>query len=218
MSNLVFGLNENGFVILGMNNYEYGNDNMVIELLKHYKKVIFDNNFNSRIDWLPEGITDLQLGMNFNQPLENLPSTIKRITIRKINDVGYTKFNQQLDYLPPGLEEIYIHFNQEFNYPLNNLPIGLKKLFLIGYNYKQPINNLPNSLEEITIKQFDYENTHKLPRNLKLINISIKKSIILEQVNQVNQVYTVSNSFTNLITLQNNFPNVKFCYADDFYY
>jgi len=178
MSELVFGINKLGFVVLGMNNYNYSNDNSVIESLKKYKKVIFDNNFNSNIDWLPEGITDLQLGMNFNQPLYNLPSSIKRIVIRKINDVGFTKFNQPIDYLPSGLEELSLHFNNEFNHPLNNLPIGLKKLLIIGYNYKQSINNLSDSIEEITIKQFDYENTYKLPAHLKIIKISEKKNNI----------------------------------------
>ena len=43
------------------------------------KKVIFDNSFNSAIDWLPEGITDIYLGIHFNQPLANLPSTTKTI-------------------------------------------------------------------------------------------------------------------------------------------
>lgn len=211
MSNLIFGLNDRGFVILGMNNYNYSNDNMVIELLKQYKKVIFDNNFNSRIDWMPEGITDLQLGMNFNQPLNNLPSTIKRIVIRKNNDVGYTKFNQPIDYLPPGLEELYIHFNQEFNHPLYNLPTGLKKLFLNAFTYKQPINNLSDSIEEITIKQFDYENTYKLPANLKIIKISETKSH-MENENILN--LDSFQSLRHLKRLQNTYQNVKFIYSD----
>jgi hypothetical protein len=218
MPELIFGLNELGFVILGMNDYNYSNDNTVIELLKQYKKVVFDNQFNSNIDWLPEGITDLHLGMHFNQPFNNLPSTIKRICIKKNNDVGYTYFNQPLDYLPPGLEELLISFNKEFNYPLNNLPPGIKKLFLIGYNYKQPINNLPDSLEEINIKQFDYENTHKLPVNLKIIKISENRNNIINEANSVNNHLPLNNPkpLQNLITLQNNHPSVKFIYNNEY--
>lgn len=217
MPELIFGLNELGFVVLGMNDYNYSNDNTVIELLKQYKKVVFDNQFNSNIDWLPEGITDLHLGMHFNQPFNNLPSTIKRISIKKNNDVGYTNFNQPLDYLPPGLEELVISFNKEFNHPLNNLPPGLKKLLLIGYNYRQPINNLPDSLEEINIKQFDYENTHKLPANLKFIKISENRNNIINEANSLNN--PVNNSFPlrNLITLQNNHLSVKFIYNNEYF-
>lgn len=217
MPELIFGLNEFGFVVLGMNDYNYSNDNTVIELLKQYKKVVFDNQFNSNIDWLPEGITDLHLGMHFNQPFNNLPSTIKRISIKKNNDVGYTNFNQPLDYLPPGVEELVISFNKEFNHPLNNLPPGLKKLLLIGYNYRQPINNLPDSLEEINIKQFDYENTHKLPANLKFIKISENRNNIINEANSVNNPVKNSLPLQNLITLQNNHPSVKFIYNNEYF-
>ena len=166
---LLYGVNEKDFVILTKNNYNYSNNNNVMKLLNEYKKVLFDDEFNSRIDWLPEGITDIYLGNDFNQPLENLPSTIKCIKIQSHNEKGapYNKFNQLLDYLPIGLETLYIWFNANFNYPLDNLPPGLKYFVLFSNKFTQPLNNLPDSIEVIQISTFNYTNTKKLPANLK---------------------------------------------------
>jgi hypothetical protein len=127
---LLFGVNESGFVVLSKNNYDYSENTMVINLLREYKKVQFENKFNSRIDWLPEGITDLHLGTEFNQPIDNLPHTIKRICIMPYNNIDYTKFNQTIDNLPVGLEELSIVLNKSFDKPLDNLPSGLKKICL----------------------------------------------------------------------------------------
>jgi hypothetical protein len=173
-----------------------------MNLLKKYKKVQFENKFNSEINWLPEGITDIYLGEKFNQPLDNVPSTTKKIVIKKHNDVGYIDFMQSLEYLPIGLEELYIHFSKNYNLPFNNLP-KLKKIFLISYSYNQPINNFPDSLEEITIKQFDYNNTNKLPYNLKIIKISENKIDIEDD----HKIY-----LKNLKNLEINYPNTQFIY------
>lgn len=208
---LVFGVNELGFVVLGMNDYDYCNDNTVITLLKQYKKVIFDDNFNSNIDWLPEGIIEVHLGKNFNQLLNNLPSTVKIIIIKQINGIGYTKFNQKIDNLPQDLEELYLYFNKEFNHTLTNLPIKLKKFLLHGYNYKETLNSIPNSLEEIIIKQFDYKNTYELPLNLKIITISEKQTYI-ENLNG-NTDNNIENTYQHLKRLENKYPNIKFNYS-----
>jgi hypothetical protein len=197
---LLFGVNNAGFVILGTNDYEYSNDNMVLELLNKYKKVIFDNSFNSAIDWLPEGITDIYLGIHFNQPLANLPSTTKTIKIT-YDEHNYNTFNQPLDYLPPGLERLEIWFNSKYNYPLNNLPIGLKKFILFANNFTHSINNLPDSIETIQISTFDYVNTLKLPSNLKSINII--------ETCKNNKVW---NKYHLLTNLEKKYPNAKFTY------
>jgi len=196
---LVYSISLNGVVILGLNvnDYIYSTDNVIINLLKKYKKVQFDDNYNCRIDWLPEGITEIYLGAIFNQPLENLPSTTKKIVIQAYQKIGYTHFNQPLDYLPCGLEEFYMYFNQAFNHPLNNLPSGLKKLQINGYYFAKSINNLPDSLEEINIPQFDCVNTYKLPDSLKIFTTR-------QYPEYKNHQYE---------TLQNKYPNVKFMYS-----
>jgi hypothetical protein len=200
---LLFGVNENGFVVLSKNNYDYSKNTLVMELLREYKKVQFENKFNSRIDWLPEGITDVHLGTEFNQPIDNLPHTIKRITIMPYNDIEYTKFNQPMDNLPTGLEELSIVLNKSFNKPLDNLPTGLKKICLHLHNFLYPINTLPNSIEEINIKQFDHIETYQLPSNLRVFKVLIKKSDL-----------ETNPDLANIKALQEKYTNVKFIYQE----
>jgi hypothetical protein len=199
---LIFGVNDNNFVVLGKNNYNYNNNDSVIKLLKEYKKVQFDNNFNSNIDWLPNGITDISLGMAFNQPLENLPFTTKRIKIRNYN-IGYVYFNQPIDNLPNSLEEFTIEHGIKFNQQLDNLPTNLKYLHITSLELMQSINNLPNSLEQICFLKFNYENTYKLPLNLQKISIYEYKC----HIDDLNKL-----EYTGLRELQNNFPNIEFIY------
>lgn len=199
---LIFGVNETGFVVLDMNNYDYCKDSTVMNLLMEYKKVQFADTFNSRIDWLPEGITDIGLGMNFNQPLENLPSTVKRIIIGKYNDVGLSLFNQSLDYLPFGLEELYIKFGSKFNKPLNNLPHSLKILHLYSH-FTYSINNFPDSLEYLNIRNFDYNLTFTLPTNLKTIAICEYDTNVKNKDNL---------EYEGLRELQKNYPQVQFIF------
>ena len=196
---LIFGMNDAGFVVLGLNNYDYSNNNTVMNLLNTYKKVQFDNQFNSRISWLPEGITDINLGMNFDKPLENLPSTVKRI------NVGYASFNQPLDYLPNGLEEFTINFGLLFNQSLDNLPPTLKKINIISTVFYYPINNLPSNLEYINISKFDYNNTISLPSQLKQIHILEYKSNV-ENLDKP--------EYNGLRQLKNNYPQVEFIFKD----
>lgn len=202
-SSLIFGLNDADFVILGINDYDYSNNTTVMNLLNTYKKVQFDNQFNSEISWLPEGITDINLGMNFNKPLENLPSTVKRIKIAKYNEIGYSSFNQPLDNLPNGLEEFKIHFGLLFNQSLDNLPPTLKKINIVSTVFDYPINNLPSNLEYIKLCKFDYNNTISLPSQLKQIHILEYKSNV-ENLDKP--------EYNGLRELKNNYPHVEFIY------
>jgi len=204
-SSLIFGLNDEGFIVLGLNDYDYSNNTTVMNLLNTYKKVQFDNQFNSGISWLPEGITDINLGMNFSKPLENLPSTVKRIKIAKYNEIGYSSFNQPLDNLPNGLEEFTIQFALVFNQSLDNLPPTLKKINIISSLFNYPINNLPDNLEYINISKFDYNNTISLPSQLKSIKIFEYKCHV-ENLDKL--------EYNSIRTLQNNYPHVEFIYLD----
>ena len=198
---MIYGLNDLQFVVLEHNTYKYSTDTKIISLLKDYAKVQFDNRYNSNIDWLPEGITDLHIGTMFNKPLDNLPSTIKSIIIQKYNDIGYTMFNNSLDNLPPSLECLKIYYNTKFNLPLYNLPKNLKYLHLQCLQYTHPINNLPDSLEYISIKCFDYNNTHILPKNLKIFKLLVCEN---EFINNV--------VYDNFKILQQQHPHISFIY------
>jgi len=180
---IYYAVSKNGYVLLDDNNYNYSQDTIVLELLKKYKKVGLGDSFNQHIDFLPDGITHLQLGRTFNQPIMNLPRTLKHLIIAS-NNIAFCKFNQSLDYLPEGLESLTIRLNKVFITPINNLPIGLKHLILECIVFYHSINNLPEGLETLVIYQFDYVNTQHLPTTLNKVSITSK--IIDEDLKIVN--------------------------------
>jgi hypothetical protein len=159
--------------LINDNQYDYSQDTLVIELIKKYKKVVLGDSFNQSIDFLPDGVTHLQLGRRFNKPIMNLPRTLTHLIIAS-NDIAYCDFNQSLDYLPEGLEYLKIRLNKVFNMPINNLPVGLKHLDFRCMMFYHPINNLPDGLESLGILCFDYYNTYHLPTNLKKVLITDK--------------------------------------------
>jgi len=171
--NIYYAVSKNGYVLINDNDYDYSQDTLVIELIKTYKKVIIGDLINQSIDFLPEGVTHLQLGRRFNKPIMNLPLTLTHLIIAA-NEIAYCDFNQSLDYLPEGLEYLIIKLNQVFKMPINNLPKSLKHLRFSCKVFHHPINNLPDGLESLTITCFDYDNTHHLPNALKKIYITNK--------------------------------------------
>lgn len=175
---LIYGVNLKGFVVLGLSDYNYAADETVMSLIRNLKKVQLDDFFDAELSFLPDGITDLNIGANFNKSLDNLPSTLKHLRIQKYNEVGYNIFNQPIDYLPHGLETLIIGFNIVFNQTLDNLPSTLKTLHIYNKKSIQDINNLPDSIEELRIDIFEYDKTFKLPKNLKSMYINkIHKAI-----------------------------------------
>jgi hypothetical protein len=172
--NIYYAISKNGYVMINDNDYDYSQDTIIIELIKKYKKVIFGDSFNRSIDFLPDGITHLQLGRLFNKPIMNLPRSLKHLIIASLV-IAYCNFNQSLDYLPEGLENLTMKLNPVFNMPINNLPESLKHLEFNCREFKHPINNLPNGLESLEITSFDYANTHYLPINLKTLIIRLSE-------------------------------------------
>lgn len=171
---LIYGISNDGYVILGDSNYNYANDNNITDLMIKYKKVQIDDAFDVPIDFLPNGITHLNIGESFNQSIDNLPITLKSLIISKFRNVGYVKFNQPLDNLPYGLEYLYIDFTYVFDQSLRNLPATLKHFELRNKNYTKNIdvNSFPDSIETIKIKRVNYDIINRLPANLKTFNMN----------------------------------------------
>ena len=71
------------------------------------------------IDYLPDNIDELELGYDFNLELNNLPTSIKKITFDK-----YSKYNKKLNCLPKFLECLLLPENYD------------KKLLNISNNLK----------------------------------------------------------------------------------
>jgi hypothetical protein len=77
-------------------------------------------------------ITHITFGKNFNQPIDNLPNSIKYLDF----DFG-SKFNQRIDNLPNNLT--HLKLEEEFNQPISNLPLRLKKIDIFNCKFKKSI-------------------------------------------------------------------------------
>lgn len=79
-------------------------------------------------------------------------------------------FNEPLDNLQDGVEEIYFDFNSIFNHRLDNLPQTLKFLKL-GCMYNQPLDFLPAGLETLIISYYYKYSMLNFPPGLKRLGL-----------------------------------------------
>ena len=129
---------------------------------------------------MPNSLTHLTFGRNFNQEVNKLPNSLTHLTFgycfnKKIDipfTIKYLKLNCNnlhiIDYLPDNIEELELGYY--FNLELNNLPTSIKKItFYKNSCYNKELNCLPKFLECI-----------QLPRNYdkKLLNTSNNLKII----------------------------------------
>ena len=80
-----------------------------------------DCDFNQPIDNLPQTLKKLRISGEFNQSIDNLPQTLKRIEL-------YGEFNKDLDKLPKNLE--YLIALVDFRGKLDRLPKSVKTVGL----------------------------------------------------------------------------------------
>lgn len=156
---------------------------------------------------LPEGIEELNLGYDFNKPIDNLPSTITKIKFGK-------KFNQPIDHLPQNVKKIKFEFQSEFNHPIDNLPQNLEFLELstsfnypidklpnslkylrIGRSFEQELNNLPESLEKLILPNNYTKEITRFPKNLKKIVVSDNYSFHIPE--DIQRKRTITEKFYN---------------------
>ena len=110
--------------------------------------------FNTKPKKYPSNLTHLTLGKKFNQPIDNLPKSLKYLIFDN-RDGDYQPidnrdcdFNQPIDNLPNSIT--HLTFSRKFNCPVDNLPNSLINL-QTGYYFNYPLDNLPNSLKHLTI-------------------------------------------------------------------
>ena len=90
-----------------------------LELLNHFpmiKEIMFHNDFNESINdgsILPNTLTHITFGENFNQSINNLPNSMFYLKFGR-------NFDQTIDHLPDSI--IHLEFDQQegrFNQPTN---------------------------------------------------------------------------------------------------
>ncbi len=83
----------------------------------------------------------LKFGPDFNEPLDNLPEGVEEIHFAHLSI-----FNHRLDNLPQSLK--LLKLGTSYNQPLDFLPAGLETL-IISYRFKYPMINFPVGLKNL---------------------------------------------------------------------
>ena len=145
-------------------------------------------NANYLFDNIPSTITKLCIDFpNYdNINIDNLHNGLKELHILS-EDNGH--FNKPINNLPPTLERLYIESNN-FNQSLDYLPCSLKNLYIESKAFDCCLDNLPPNLETLTIKvdqepvckTITTDNFMNLPNTLKILNVSEKYNLDINQI------------------------------------
>ena len=189
MSNINYGIMQNGFVII---NLDYPNDELELDiidtLLKKYKKLWLCGEW--RTYNIPEYITHLCFDMyEMPEPAEvmnKLPASLEFLSIM------IDLFNDPLTNLPPNLKHLEIH-NYEFNKSLDFIPIGLETLILNYCNGNVIINaTFPPKLKTLVMETEIIPTLYNLPATLEYLYIRADNGSqegIKEYLPNVNIIY-----------------------------
>ena len=146
-----------------LNSLQDLNSSELVPFIGQIKRIRFTDNFNEPItdEMLPLGLTHLEFGEHFNQPVDNLPQSLTHLTFGR-------RFNQPVDNLPQSLT--HLTFGTRFDRPVDNLPQSLTHL-TFGDGFDQPVDNLPQSLTHLTFRRY-YRPINNLPQGLVYLRLS----------------------------------------------
>ncbi len=159
-----------------------------LNLISQYKKIHFDYEFNQNIDLLANfDIEEIHFGGGDHWC--RYPTSV---------------FNQPVNNLPPTLKKLYFYYNSNFNQSIDNLPNGLISLH-IGSDFDKSIDYLPNTLEILHISSKSKLNFYNLPNSIKEIYLNdAAENIELEYIPKSVKKITLYNNNKNLSGLLNN--------------
>jgi len=126
--------------------------------------ITFGNNFNQQVDNLPINLIELFTGNMFNQSVDKLP---KNLEVLHLNTTWSGKFNQSIDNLPITLNELCIY--GDFNQKIDKLPNGLNILILNETRFNKSICSLPVELDKLKLGILFKQLINKLPPNICII-------------------------------------------------
>ena len=180
------------------------------EIPDNIKKIVFGHFFNQPIskENLPKSIECIDLGFDFNHPINNLPDTLKKLKLS-------WNFNYELDNLPVGLEDLTI--GSQFNHPLNFLPGGLKILkFSCVSDYFYPLDNLPNTIYKMEISMNYPGEINNLPDSIEELRIGVQR---VKKENRYVLENTPNHGFVKFYKRIERFPsNLKKLYIFENYH
>lgn len=140
--------------------------------------------FNQDIKNLSNNLISLSLSSVFDKLIAKIPNILYLIY----------KGNMQLNNLPKSIKKLDI-LNNRYDKLLDFLPEGIEKLYVKSNILK--INDLPSSIKEIHIHEHNIKNINKIYHN-KIIYF--KKSVPIEYSYMAEKIYIFSFIFKYLIT------------------
>jgi hypothetical protein len=141
---------------------DFRNNDELIELLKHYKKVIY--NCHCPLEWLPDEVMWIEVRETYDIDKINSEITIYGEEKNYLGNIEFleqiTKYKkliyyneEPINWLPDGITHLEIH-NDEFNHSLDNLPASLiylgisgKKMVYSESAFNQSLDYLPIGLK-----------------------------------------------------------------------
>jgi hypothetical protein len=162
----------------------YSCDNYCINIVNDW--MVFEKDFNSSIDdkivgnMIKYKIKKLHFGENFNQSLNTLPEGIEEILIRNI------EVDPEYDY--------YYHHQEAFNQSLDHLPSTIKKITIYG-KFNQNIDNLPIGLETLELLGDFNQLIDNLPPGLITLYLGVNFTKSLNHIPDSIENLIVKNPF-----------------------
>ncbi len=111
----------------------------------------------------------------YNSPLNNLNHGLSILTIITFAMDDDMAFNQPLDNLPSTLKKLSI-VSPEFDQPVDNLPESLVELYMYCKKFNKPLDNLPENLEKFSFYSELYEHDY-YPPNTTIIAIYVHNEV-----------------------------------------
>lgn len=143
--------------------YEPENINKIYKL-KFATEIFFNDNFEfnheqiNLIDFIRLKKITVR-NMDFFEQLVNLPSNLKILNLENSQN-----YNCIMDNLPLGLKELYL--NSKYSLPLDYLPESLEKIYFKCYiSYTHNFDNLPNNINELHVNINFIDKINKFPAN-----------------------------------------------------
>ena len=121
------------------------------------EKIIFRGSFNQSIGKLPKDLTYLNLGENYNMPINELPGFLETLILSCRYNHPLMKDGRTI--LPRGLR--VLKMGMDYNYPIGRLPDSIEYLF-ISDCFNHVMENMPENIKIVKISPFNpYKEKYK---------------------------------------------------------
>lgn len=151
---------------------------------------------------LPSNLKILKLG-KINYKLDNLPNKLENLELRTD---GSTNF----EYLPSSLKNLKIYFVEESTTDLDSLPSSLESLEIYG-KYIGQLNNLPYGLKKLYLPNLYQYNIYNIPISINELKIGLRYKFLSNlflnsKVNEYNlKILRIGYSYKNHSSAVTNF-------------